>query len=133
MIRSGTKLAHCPEPGGAGQLTAKTSLLTRRSSCVESGIYMIAVISLPFSNNLTDPGPIVIHWQLSQATSLHQVQIPMPKGKKVSLVGIESKNGSGNFVCGVDIFDGYIGSSTRMRPNRRPKNLSNRVTILCHK
>lgn len=33
----------------------------------------------------------------------------MPRGKDVSHIGIDTENGSGGFVCDVDIFDGHIG------------------------
>lgn len=70
---------------------------------------MIAMPSRQVSNDLTDSGPVGIHWQVAQATSLQNVKIIMPQGNEVSHIGIDTENGSGGFVCDVDVFDGHIG------------------------
>lgn len=70
---------------------------------------MTAMPSRKFSNDLTDSGPIGIHWQIAQATSLQNIKITMPEGNDVSHVGIDTENGSGGFVCDVDVLNGHIG------------------------
>jgi hypothetical protein len=45
--------------------------------------------------------PTGIHWQVSQATTLQNLKFKMPRGDKVTHVGIFTENGSGGFVSGL--------------------------------
>ncbi|KAK0673186.1 pectate lyase superfamily protein-domain-containing protein [Cercophora samala] len=53
--------------------------------------------------------PTGIHWQVSQATSLQNLKFTMPRGDKVTHVGIFTENGSGGFVSDLEFEGGNIG------------------------
>jgi len=63
----------------------------------------------PTNNDVTNPGPVGIHWQVAQGTSLQNVNITMPTGDSVSHIGISTENGSGGFVSDLQIKAGRIG------------------------
>lgn len=58
--------------------------------------------------NTPPPGPVGLHWQVAQATSLQNVDIYMREGSR-GHVGIFMENGSGGLITGVTFHGGYIG------------------------
>jgi hypothetical protein len=112
VARSWSKLVYPSKPGNCCLLPTAISTLNKSQffrQIRNLNLDMTAMPSRKFSNDLTDSGPIGIHWQIAQATSLQNIKITMPEGNDVSHIGIDTENGSGGFVCDVDVLNGHIG------------------------
>jgi hypothetical protein len=54
-----------------------------------------------FANSSKTNLPVGLHWQVSQAASIQNVEFRMKAGKNTRQVGIFQENGSGGFVSNV--------------------------------
>jgi hypothetical protein len=71
----------------------------------------IDLTAMPNNNTAGDQTyvPTGIHWQVSQSTSLQNIDVVMPQGGGTTAVGIFTENGSGGFMSDLTFFGGNIG------------------------